>query len=112
MKSIIIYYPDKLARETDNADGGIYTNVSYNDLITEYGIEEENILLYIPFTVSGKTYEERKADIESKAIEWSNSLGYYPNWSYGELADISDFFYTYGRRYGLLTEFRENVVYR
>lgn len=110
MKAVIIYYPDKLARETDSADGGIYNNISFNDLVTDYGIEEDDILLYIPFKVSGKTYAERKADIEAKAIDWSNNLGEYPAWSYGELADIQEFFEKNGKRYGLLREFRENAI--
>lgn len=110
MKAIIIYYPDDLAATNDNAEGGIYTNISFDDLITEYGIKEENVLLYIPMTISGKTYQDRKEDLRNKAIEWSNTQGEYGAWSYGELATISDFFEINGRRYGLLNEFRENAI--
>ena len=110
MKAVIIYYPDKLARETDNADGGIFNNISYEDLVRDYGIEEDNILCYIPFKVSGKTYAQRKADLEAKAIDWSNRQGDYPAWSYGELTEIYDFFEVNSKRYGLLKEFRENAI--
>lgn len=110
MKTIIIYYPDDLAATNGNAEGGIYTNISFDDLITEYGIKEENVLLYIPMTISGKTYQDRKEDLRNKAIEWSNTLGYYPAWSYGELADIQGYFENGGKKYGLLAEFHENAI--
>ena len=56
----------------------------------------------------GKTYSEKKADIESKAIEFSNNQ--YGGLSYSELADIESYFERYGRRYGLLKDFHENVI--
>lgn len=58
--------------------------------------------------LKGKSYKERKACIEAKAIEYSHN--HYPGLSYGECADIDDYFYNYGKRYGLLTEFRENAI--
>ena len=110
MKSVIIYYPDDLGREREITEGGIYTDITYNALIEEYGIKAENILLYIPFTVSGRTYQERKADLHDKAVEWSNNQGLYPAWSWGEIADINGFFEEQGRRYGLTKEFKENGI--
>lgn len=64
----------------------------------------------IPLTVSGRTYQERKNDLESKAIEYSNIMGTLVNISWSEYADITDFFERNGRRYGLLTDFRENCI--
>ena len=58
--------------------------------------------------LKGKTYKERKADIESKAIEFSNNQE--GGLSYGELFEIEDYFRKYGKRYGLLTDFRENAI--
>ena len=124
MQAIIIYYPDKDAKEQDTTEGGIYTNISIEDVINEISenqgaapenltrdfILDEMIVCYIPLKVSGKTYQERQSDLHGKAIEWSNSVGQYPKWSYGELADIQGFFETNGRRYGLLNEFRENAT--
>ena len=124
MQAIIIYYPDKDAKEQDATEGGIYTDISIEDVINEISenqgaapevltrdfILNEMIVCYIPMTVSGRTYQERKNDIRNKAIEWSNNQGEYAAWSYGELADIGSFFETNGRRYGLLTEFRENAI--
>lgn len=110
MKSIIIIKPVNCGRELIDNMGGIYTDITYKALIEEYEIPEENILLYIPFKISGKTYQERKADLQDKAITWSNDLNLYPCWSYGELADIQTFFENNARRYGLLQEFRENAI--
>lgn len=103
MQAIIIF-----KRTGENADGGIYNNISYKAAVA--GVGENNIISYIPLKVSGRTYTERKNDIETKAIEWSNTCGEYPRWSYGELAIINDFFEINGRRYGLIKEFRENGI--
>lgn len=102
MLAIIIYQDNK------EIDGGIYQDISYNTAAAEIG--ENNILLYIPLKVSGKTYQDRKENLRNKAIEWSNTQGEYGAWSYGELADIQTFFENNGRRYGLLNEFRENAI--
>lgn len=56
-----------------------------------------------------KTYEEKKEALREFAVEWS--LGFSDvNYSWGDLADWQDFFTEYGRRYGLLREFRENAI--
>lgn len=123
MKTVIIYYPELDNFDENEIDGGIYENVTIedvrNDIEENQGaaprvptIEEldEQIICFIPLIVSGKTYQERKADLQNKAIEWSNSVGSYPRWSYGELAIIEGFFETNGRRYGLLKEFKENCI--
>lgn len=93
---------------SENIVGGIYQDISYKTAAENIG--ENNILLYIPLTVSGRTYQERKNDLHNKAVEWSNTQGSYPRWSYGELAIIEGFFETNGRRYGLLKEFKENCI--
>ena len=109
MKAIIIYYPDDLAENNDETESGIYNNISRQALTEEYGIKERHILAYIPLEVKGKTYAERKADLQNKAIEWSYAQG-LGNWSYSELGNISAFFEEQGKRYGLLREFRENGI--
>ena len=58
----------------------------------------------------GKTYAEKKNNLRDKAIEYStNTSEIYPI-SWGEAAEIQDYFETYGRRYGLLREFKENAI--
>ena len=123
MQAIIIYYPELDNFSDDEIDGGIYNNITIDDVREDIfenqgaaprcpSIEEldEQIICYIPMVVSGKTYQERKNDLHEKAVEWSNNQGEYAAWSYGELGEIQDFFEKNGRRYGLLTEFRENAI--
>ena len=123
MKTIIIYYPELDNFAENEIDGGIYENVTIEDVRNDIqenqgafprvpSIEEldKQIICFIPLIVSGKTYQERKADLHNKAVEWSNTQGEYPRWSYGELAEIQGFFETNGKRYGLIEEFRENAI--
>ena len=52
-------------------------------------------------------YKKRKAEVREEAIEYSYSD---EELSYGELAEIQDYFRRLGKRYGLLREFRENAI--
>ena len=58
------------------------------------------------------TYQEKKKKAREKAIEWQERFG-EQSISYEELAIAQSVFEQLGRRYGLLTEFRENgfIVY-
>lgn len=65
--------------------------------------------LDFPFLVfgklKGKTYADKKAELIDKAIEFTHiDEG---GLSYGEYALINEYFETYGKRYGLLKEFKE-----
>lgn len=54
-------------------------------------------------------YQRRKAAVQQEAIEWQRNFpeqGYY--WS--DIAYWGEYFERLGRRYGLLTEFRENGI--
>ena len=55
------------------------------------------------------TYQRRKAAARQKAVDWQLDFAEH-NYSYGELAAAQTYFETLGRRYGLLTEFRENAI--
>lgn len=55
------------------------------------------------------TYQERKKKMREKAIEWQERL-VEQSISYGELVIAQSVFEQLGRRYGLLTEFRENGI--
>ena len=57
----------------------------------------------------GNTYQEKKKNLRCLAVDWQLDFGQY-SWSYAELAQVSDFFYTNGRRYGLIKEFKENGI--
>lgn len=66
------------------------------------------VLAALTLKTKGKTYHERKANARNLAIQFSNNN--YPGLSWGELAEIQAFFEKVGKRYGLLTEFRENAI--
>jgi hypothetical protein len=58
--------------------------------------------------VNGRTYQARKEDLRNKAVEFSNNQA--PGLDLIELEIIWAFFEKYGRRYGLLKEFKENAI--
>ena len=58
--------------------------------------------------LSGKTYTERKSDLEEKARFYQYiDIG---GLSWGELSEIQSYFEIYGKRYGLIKEFKENGI--
>ena len=59
--------------------------------------------------IKGKTYKERKNNLIELAKDWQLEFATL-DWSYGELATISDYFYKNGKKYGLIKEFRENAI--
>ena len=103
MKAIIIY-------ETLKGEilGGLYEDISRQDLNNIEGIQ--NVLYYIPLVISGSNYQDRKEDVRNKAIEYQRTFYDFCNYSYGELAAITGFFETFGRRYGLITEFKNEGI--
>ena len=56
-----------------------------------------------------KYYNRLKETARTEAFEWQLISGDYPM-SYNELAEVGERFYTIGKRYGLLKEFRENGI--
>lgn len=56
-----------------------------------------------------KYYNRLKEAARQAAIEWQLTFGGNPM-SCNELADVCQQFYTLGKRYGLLKEFRENCI--
>ena len=99
----------------------IYASLKNEDQITDYLFNNwpeyhkatfcpdiETICLIELDRTHGKTYQERKSCIENKAIEFSNNQHGGLSWS--ELFNIESYFRWYGRRYGLLNEFRENAI--
>lgn len=63
----------------------------------------------LDFKISGKNYQERQASLRDLAIDYSNNFAGL-SWSYSELAEIGDYFYKNGKRYGLLKEFKKNCI--
>lgn len=96
-------------------EGKEHFNIYYK---TSNGYKVWNTLTFSPtcknikmldFKISGKTYQERKASLEDLAIEFSNNFASL-SWSWGEIAEITNYFYENGKRYGLLKEFKENAI--
>ena len=54
-------------------------------------------------------YYDKKEEIRQQAIDWQLDFSNH-NYSWGELADFTSYFYKMGKRYGLLKEFRENGI--
>lgn len=54
-------------------------------------------------------YQQKKDAAREKAILWQLAESDKPM-SYFDLADIGNYFYNIGRRFGLLREFRENGI--
>lgn len=68
-----------------------------------------NVIGILDLKIKGNTYRERQASLEDIAIDWSNNFSQY-GWSYGELAEISAWFYENAKRYGLIKVFEENAI--
>ena len=103
MKAIIVY-----KENTENITGGIYTDISYEAAAANIGAN--NILYYIPLVITGNTYQDRKNNVRDKAIEYQNTYYDFCDYSYGELSIINEFFEKAGRRYGLITEFKNECI--
>lgn len=54
-------------------------------------------------------YQKRKNAARDKAIEWQQDFENH-NYSWEELTEYQGYFEKLGKRYGLLTEFRENGI--
>ena len=114
--AVIVYRNDD-----GEIDNGIFPKTVNNSFEIESGTAKvkslyedriftvENIIDFLPLTVSGATYQDRKNDLYEKALTWCNA-GRVANWSYSELAEIQSFFEENGKRYGLIKEFHENGI--
>ena len=54
-------------------------------------------------------YQRRKNEIRNKAIIWQIAAS-ETSMSYSEFAEVADYFFSVGKRYGLLKEFRVNGI--
>lgn len=71
---------------------------------------QHHILTPFPYSMHRTYYETKKEQVIDIAIDWQNSFSNGISYHYSTLADWQGFFEEYGRRYGLLTEFRENGI--
>lgn len=54
-------------------------------------------------------YTRAKENARQKAMDWQTEY-YNNNYSYGELIAFAEYFTRLAKRYGLITEFRENGI--
>ena len=83
-----------------------------SDLEQLKDILDISVVFVLPFEIHGKTYQERKESLRDLAIDYqyNNDGNTDVTLSYGEISDICNFFEFYGKKYGLLREFRENCI--
>ena len=68
-----------------------------------------NMVTVYQMHAAPKGYQERKEAVRNIAIRWAQSFADF-DISYFTLAEWENFFEKYGRKYGLLREFRENGI--
>lgn len=54
-------------------------------------------------------YARAKENVRQKAIDWQTDF-HNNSYSYSELASFTEYFTKLAKRYGLITEFRENGI--
>lgn len=89
------------------------TTVFYTDMIDfindTWNPEDKARVIYtMGFKITGKTYQEKKAALEeiAKDFQMHDTGGLY----YSDYMIIGDFFEKNARRYGLITDFKENGI--
>ena len=100
---------------TDGSNPYILTNESllfkwfYNYVLELNKIDEGAIFATATETTGKKTYQQAKEAARLFAIDMQNIIS-ESNFSYGEIADISDTMHALGHRLGLVREFKENCI--
>ena len=92
-------------------DNKVYNNIYYDYKAwyeDTFSVNSSNFET-LDFKISGKDYRERQSNLVELAKDWQLHFSQY-SWSYGELAEIEDWFYKNAKRYGLLEEFRVNGI--
>lgn len=107
-------YYDEIVKEYENGGQSEETLFANNySISTLYTLR--NILHFLTEliedqkTYGQKTYATKKEEIRNQAIEWSQKWS-DESYSWAELAEYQAYFYTMGKRYGLLREFHENAI--
>ena len=99
----------------DGSNPYILTNESllykwfYNYVLELTKIDEGAIFVTATETTKRKTYQQAKEAARLFAIDTQNIIS-ESNFSYGEIADISDTLHQLGKHFGLVREFKENCI--
>ena len=57
-----------------------------------------------------KYYRQRQENLRCEAIEWQMKFEFGEVMYWSDIAEAGDYFSKYGRRFGLIREFRENAI--
>ena len=88
------------------------TNKAFWDMICKYNIDqvaEHGFNAFSTLPAFKHCYRDCKYILRDFAVMWQQNFDRF-DYSYGDLSEWQDFFTEYGRKYGLLTEFRENCI--
>ena len=67
------------------------------------------LVVYETMSIKGRTYREKQAYLEELAKDWQRDFESH-NYFWSDLAEASDYFRKNGKKYGLLTVFRDNGI--
>ena len=95
----------KYKNESGNIENRLYFD--HGSYIKDTFNPECETLTTINFALSGYGYKKKKEAARNIAVEWSN-IGDVSGLSWFDICHISEWFSTIGKRFGLLSEFREN----
>ena len=94
-------------KNDDNIGGVVY---SREELEAVTNFEHDYYIVILdgtsPFSLG---YEAKKDEIRQQAIDYQYMFSLI-SMTYGDLAEVGDYFTRYGKKYGLLKEFRENGI--
>lgn len=87
------------------------TDDNFFKIICKYNLEQHLNGMFIgePMPTRATTYSEKKNALRNFAIDWQHFAS-ETDYSYSDLFEWQNFFETYGKKYGLLREFRENGI--
>lgn len=99
----------------DYANGGNPYITTANDsllfMVFNYRLEQVSAKAFyvLERAARPRTYAEKKDALRSFAIDWQHATGDF-DMSMSDVIDWCEFFEEYGRKYGLIREFRENAI--
>jgi hypothetical protein len=99
----------------DFASGGnpyiVWTEEKFFDIVLKYELEQIGERMFVAHNKAKvrRNYFEKKLVLRDFAIYWQRKFEDM-KYSYEDLMMYQDFFTNYGKKLGLLTEFRENCI--
>lgn len=92
-------------------DGALYdhNSVGYRLFHEDVFSPDTEILTIVDFRLHGKNYGEIKANLEETAKEWQRASSEHTVY-YGIVSEVQAWLEKYGKKYGLIKEFRENCI--